>query len=430
MTDLLELSLGLDARPMQDGARVAGTALDGVTSKYLQAETASNRFGGSLREVTKAVSGTTQVAQGLGQAAKAFADFNVSAAAFATLGLGVDISKFVQDINQLGPETSRSVQTVQVLEKTFDSLGVATTAMSTKTVAATGASRGLWAAMAANPLLAVSVAIAAVAAGFALFSEKTDKAAESTARFAAETSKLNAQSRVSGAFDLNDVALSVAKRRRDRLYDIAVDIEDSRSSLTPEKFGERIGKSRYEVISDLEAYGYKPDPKKPNPGYDRLDYNDPRGFSSGLRPQQFEFGQFTIPPAAATDYLRRQYEQEGRQVSSLAGQGTDYEQRIRQERDLAKLAEVEEKKREERRQQEHALAKKNMQELIDGAERVGSALGNGIIDFATGAASAQQILKSIAMDFIRQQASSALGNLFKSGASAIFPADTGVKTVK
>ena len=157
------LELGIDARPMVQGAQQAQQALDGV-AKTAQATTKEvektgkaaadagksvSQSGAAMRAAFQATGGSIQVAGGIAQTAKAFSELNVAAAAFGSSRALLEIGKTVQDFKELG-------ETVGKTGSIFSTLG---------------------AIVRANPLLTIATVLGSLGSLMSIFGDNTKKAA-------------------------------------------------------------------------------------------------------------------------------------------------------------------------------------------------------------------------------------------------------------
>ncbi len=133
-----------------------------------------------LRNAFQATGGSIQVAGGIAQTAKAFADLNVAAAAFGSSRALLEVGKTVQDFRELTNTTQEVVRSYQVLESVGDGLGTKTLRTINETVQV---SVGRWSALGAiikaNPLLTIATVLGSIGSLMSIFSDNTKKAAES-----------------------------------------------------------------------------------------------------------------------------------------------------------------------------------------------------------------------------------------------------------
>ena len=95
------LELTIDATGMERGAQQAQQAIDKVTKTAQQSQQ-------TLNKAFQTSGGAIQVAGGIAQTAKAFADLNVSAAAFGASRTLLEIGRTVQDFRELNVAAGRT----------------------------------------------------------------------------------------------------------------------------------------------------------------------------------------------------------------------------------------------------------------------------------------------------------------------------------
>lgn len=178
------LELVVDATRAVSGSQQAEAALGRVKTAAEATSKAVSDSGARMSAAFQATGGTTQVAGGIAQTAKAFADLNVQAGLFNTSRVLLEIGKTAQDFREVAatmPKVTRPIlETVNLFDsfglkvgETTRVIGVATQSTSRlSTVFAT-----LNTIMRANPLLLIASAIGAVAGAMSIFGSETQKAA-------------------------------------------------------------------------------------------------------------------------------------------------------------------------------------------------------------------------------------------------------------
>lgn len=423
MTDLLTLGLGLDTSQFASGAKRAADALDPVQSKLTTVSQSSLRFEGSLREVNKAASGTAQVTQGVGNLAKALNEGATSAAAFAAVGLGIEVSKTVDDFKDLTDAVSISGDAMKKTVIEYDALGIATTrVVQVQTAASVGIFQRLWIVLKANPLIAVAGALAAVGVAMSLFSTKTVEATDKFKEFLEETGKLRKREVTAENFP-EQVQLQIARQKNTRLFDIATEIGTRGEPISLRRLSELTGYPESELgagISQNDKYRYLRGPEKDvivedprvlnNPfspearalrekaGYY---YDDPGFFSRDRRgaPLSGE-NEFAVSADVAVQRLGAFY---GTRDSQLA----EREDKLRTKPDDVKAAtkEAADAARE---------ADQSMQSVLDKAEQLGMTFGDAWYQFVSGAQTGNELIKQLLASFVRSASQDAGGQLFRS----------------
>lgn len=144
------LELVVDATRAVSGSQQAEAALGRVKTAAEATGKAVADSGARMSAAFQASGGTIQVAGGIAQTAKAFADLNVQAGLFNTSRLLLEVGKTAQDFRELRGQ-----------------VGGAGTVLQT-----------LGAIIRANPILTLATAVGAIAGAMGLFSSETKKAAD------------------------------------------------------------------------------------------------------------------------------------------------------------------------------------------------------------------------------------------------------------
>lgn len=392
MTDVITVGLGLDTSRFTAGAQQAASALGPVESKLTSTQRATQKFEGSLKEVTKGAQGVGQVTRGFGDFARAISEGATSAAAFTAIGLGIEVAKTVDDFRDLTAAVTVSNVATQVATVERDALGVATVRMATATVGATAATGTLWTVLKANPLIVITAAIAAIGVAMSLFANKTKSAATDLKRLREEGEAI--QARITASKDFGkDVELSALRQQQSRLFDAAVDI---RRGNQPIPFRSLIQGSG---LSPAEFVSLDPNSRSISPSLAASIAENDR-----TSPRANTLGDFQISPERATQTYGAIYETLGSRIAGIEQANKDAED-IKRDKAKQRAEEIKESIKE---------SNQALDEMIQKAETIGSALGGAWVDFLAGAGSADQILKSLVYDIARQQVSQSTGALFGS----------------
>lgn len=420
MTDILTLGLGLDTSQFARGAKTATDALDPVQSKLTQVTTSSSRFEGSLKEVTKAASGTAQVTQGVGNLAKALGEGAIGAAAFIAVGLSIEVAKTADDFRDLTSAVTTTGETMRKVVIEYDALGIATQrVVQVQTVAASSVFSRLWLVLKSNPLIAVTAAISALGVAMSLFSSKTVEATDKFKDFLEETGKLRKREVTAENFP-EQVRLQIARQKNSRLFDIATEIGTQGKPITIKKLSEITGYSEADlsgVIDQKEKFRY--DPRSNRPIIDPADIaleeqitRMNRGKSDVIgrlvlprQPSISPPGDYIISAEAATETLGRFYGQTDKNLS-------EREEKLRTKPDDVKAA-----------TKEAAQAAKDadvaMEEVLNKAEQFGQSMGDAWYQFISGAQTGEQLVRQIIASFLRGQSQEAGQSLFRGLQSAV-----------
>jgi hypothetical protein len=411
-TDLLTLGVTIDPTGAQQGARSVGSALDGIQSKFLASENSGLRFNGSLRELNKTVSGTTQAAQGVKQLADAFSSASVSGIAFASIGAALDFSKLYDDYRQVAEATTAIGSATAATTNIVGAYGEVISTTAVKTTAATTASKGFIAVLAANPLIAIAGVLAAIGAAFALIGEKAKASAFNVEELNKAASRLNAELSVGKSFGRDDLVLSAYNKQRDRLFSVATDITEAKSNPSVDELSKSLGITKEQLVSRLYDQGVLSpgkDGKVTVPYSAGLKFNK-RGFTGFdgevVDQSALDAGEFSFTTTGATDFLSRESVLAKKQINPLVQKQEDYEQRLQYERDKRAIDADNERRR-------IAAAEKVAQQLELAsryAENIGQSFGASLYDVIAGVNTLRNALASLVGGAARSGLSSLAGS--------------------
>lgn len=165
------LELVVDATRAVSGSQQAEAALGRVKTAAEATGKAVADSGARMSAAFQASGGSIQVAGGIAQTAKAFADLNVQAGLFNTSRLLLEVGKTAQDFRELS-------QGIQQTTTTYDVYGTKITTAAAATGRLQSVMMTLGAVVRANPILTLATAVGAIAGAMSLFGSETKKAAD------------------------------------------------------------------------------------------------------------------------------------------------------------------------------------------------------------------------------------------------------------
>lgn len=363
------LELAIDATGMQRGQQQAESALKGVQDAATKTQASVTAMGGSLRNTFQVVGGVSQVGQGIAQAASAFSSLNLTAGAFASSRVLLEISKTTQDFRE----------------------------MALATTGATSAWSVLGTVIRTHPILTLATVLGAAAGLMALFSSNTKQAASSVDTLAASMQKIR----------LDEQTRMFLGARPRGSEDELSHLFGVTSQLLREGPGTATQPRTYsladvqQMVGARSLGGLATDLRVPT--YDRT----VPGF------ENFDLGAVRIPQEDVLNWVRGRYQRLSARPSQ-PGAGYDYSYQRQAtfglEGDMASgdrtTAAI-----EAARQMEEAMARS-----AEYARQIGGSLGAAVWDVAAGLQGWRQAVLSIINSVGRQT----LSNLGASAASSLF----------
>ncbi len=391
---MVSLELLIDASGMQRGADQAKAALGSLQTKARETETAVKSIGGT--GAAQSTSGLLQVSSGISGIAQSLQNLNFSQAGTGIARTLLEISRTGQDFRQLTAGVS----------------------------GATGAFGALGLVMRAHPILAIASVVGAVASAMALFSDKTDNAADSMAKARREGDAL--QSSLSGlaagsGSKTGNPALDILNKLRGEDLSRALTFTENNNVI-----GGR-GDSQFVKLSDLERvlpglsqyygqqFGGGVGPLGGARGARFSADEDERFVGRNQFISYLETSAASYQPPGGPSYFDNQpfWMRDGRDTATTSqiGNGafrTNYPLRPTEQED----------RDYERQQEDYARAQESLRAMVDDARQVGEYLGDGAGDLILGLRSGREVLASMLQDLVRMGVRQGFGNLFAAAANS------------
>lgn len=423
MTDFLGLSLGLDSAPFVKGAKEVERATEGITTKVVETESTTRRFGGSMRDVFKASSGSIQVVQGVDRLADSLSKGAASASIMSAAFLALEIGKTADDFGDVARSLTTTTQIVEKSVPILDEFGIVIGTRIAKEAVpvATSGLKTFFQVLAQNPLISLVAGLSLISGVFNLIGSSAEKAKDKiqdlkdeirTATTSYEVSKLLGTAGPGSASEL-------AKKQRERIGKIAeeqynrpanaapLSVPDLVSSLGPIVSDRRaVEEAVYAMIrtgefADKDSAG---NPIRRTRIFDRqakrdiepqsiLDYPDYSQLGPGQR--------YSYPYFGSRDEQTRIY---GEIAKTYGSNIDEQEQRMAVQRKAAE-------ENQQRFEKQLAAANQAMAELRAQGEAFGQTIGDAFFNVASGAQSARDAVRQIANDLLRSAARSAFGQL-------------------
>ena len=376
------LELTIDATGMERGAQQAQQAIDKVTKTAQQSQQ-------TLNKAFQTSGGAIQVAGGIAQTAKAFADLNVSAAAFGASRTLLEIGKTVQDFRELNVAAGR-----------------------TGTIFTT-----LRAIMAAHPLMTIVTVLSAVGGAMALFADNTKKAADAYGELGAEMRKVRATEAAA------------------EYLGITADTGAQRRALVMRTAEQAMGRGM--TMQDLQASGMGMDAMRflaSRGNQQAIDYMrqggsyTTRSYAAGMQGvtvRQFERGRMPdvgLNAAQTQEFLRARARETGMVPTPAQSGGTDYFRGGMQGAAQTAMLIAEYKRKEAEDSQRVA---ENMARAADYAGNIGATVGSAFADVLMKTTTLRQAFASIVASIARQGLSDVGAAIFRGAVSGLTPTQAG-----
>jgi hypothetical protein len=386
------LELGLDARPMEQGAAQAKRAIDSVSDSALKSQAA-------ISKAFQTTGGAVQVAGGIAQTAKAFSELNVSAGAFGASRALLEIGKTVQDFRELRGAVGASGSAFSVLGTILR----------------------------AHPLMTLVTVLSTIGGLMSLFSRNTKEAASSFDQLAASMQKAQLSNRARQALGLpttNQGQADVIAQAMERsLAGEAFNLQQ----FGPQGYGGGADVARYLATRGTEAQQAAAREYLRTGGQ-----NVTRYYAAGMQGTQvtqFQRGLPNVPltPSQAQDVLRMRYESlQPQQVEVQTGTGDRYGvgSALEQATQMASIVALNEKRKLEASQR----ITENMERAANYAGNIGSTVGAAFADVLMKTTTLRQAFAGIVASIARQGLADIGAAIFKGAVQGLTPTQTGQNT--
>lgn len=416
------LELGIDARPMVQGAQQAQQALDGVakaaqktttevektTKAAADAGKAVSQSGAAMRAAFQATGGSIQVAGGIAQTAKAFGELNIAAAAFGSSRALLEIGKTIQDFKELGA-------TVGKTSSIFATLGMV---------------------VRANPLLTIATVLGSIGSLMSIFSDNTKKATSSFNELAAAMEKARLSERARAA-----LGLPVTRQGQADVIGQAMERSLAGDQFNLQQFGRGglgggADVARYLVAQGTPAQQAAAREYLQTGGYTLQTYNvaasGPYASPSGKPLFVPGLPNVALTPTQTQDVLRMRYESLTAQPAAapaaggMAGGSTfgsfqgGVDTAFKNALVSAQLIQEYERRKVEAAKQ----TEENMRRAADYAANIGGQLGSAFADVLMKTTTLRQAFASIVASIARQSLSDIGASVFRGAVSGLTPRQT------
>jgi hypothetical protein len=420
------LELGLDARPMEQGAAQAKRAIDSVSDSALKSQQA-------ISKAFQTTGGAVQVAGGIAQTAKAFSDLNVAAGAFGASRALLEIGRTVQDFRELSARTQEVTRSYQVLEAVGDGLGtrVLRTVNDTTQVTISRWST-LGTILRAHPLMTLVTVLSTIGGLMSVFSSNTKEAASSFDQLAAamQKAKLDASTRAYLGLPQD------ASGQQQALFQAIQDVQRTGQGMNLQQFGPGGVGGGADVARYLVARGTEAQQAAAREYMRTGGQNVTRYYAAGMQGTQvtqFERGlpSVQLSPEQTQEVLRARYRAlQPQTVPTQVGGGPNYgvqsalEQSVQMASVLATY-----KKREVEDAQRVA---ENMERAANYAGNIGSTVGAAFADVLMKTTTLRQAFAGIVASIARQGLADIGGAIFRGAVGGLTAtqgrANTGMTT--
>ena len=384
------LELGLDARPMEQGAAQAKRAIDSVSDSALKSQAA-------ISKAFQTTGGAVQVAGGIAQTAKAFSELNVAAGAFGASRALLEIGKTVQDFRELRGAVGASGSAFSVLGTILR----------------------------AHPLMTLVTVLSTIGGLMSLFSRNTKEAASSFDQLAAamQKAKLDASTRAYLGLPQE------AGGQQQVLYQAIHDVQRTGQGMNLQQFGPGGLGGGADVARYLATRGTEAQQAAAREYMRTGGQNVTRYYAAGMQGTQvtqFERGLPSIPltPEQTQEVLRARYRAlQPQQVEVQTGTGDRYGigSALEQAVQMASIVALNEKRKLEASQR----ITENMERAANYAGNIGSTVGAAAADLLMKTTTLRQAFAGILASISRQGLSDIGASIFRGAVSGLTPTQSG-----
>ncbi len=387
MAEVLEV--GLDARPMEQGAAQAKRAIDSVSESALKSQAA-------ISKAFQTTGGAVQVAGGIAQTAKAFAELNVSAGAFGASRALLEIGKTVQDFRELRGAVGASGSAFSVLGTILR----------------------------AHPLMTLVTVLSTIGGLMSLFSRNTKEAASSFDQLAAamQKAKLDASTRAYLGLPQD------AGGQQQALFQAIQDVQRTGQGMNLQQFGPGGVGGGADVARYLVARGTEAQQAAAREYMRTGGQNVTRYYAAGMQGTQvtqFERGlpNVQLSPEQTKEVLRARYRSlQPQEVSSQMGVGTTgtSEAMQRAVQSAAIIATYKQREADNAR-----VVAENMERAANYAGNIGSTVGAAFADVLMKTTTLRQAFAGIVASIARQGLADIGASIFRGAVSGLTPTQSG-----
>ena len=387
MAEVLEV--GLDARPMEQGAAQAKRAIDSVSESALKSQAA-------ISKAFQTTGGAVQVAGGIAQTAKAFAELNVSAGAFGASRALLEIGKTVQDFRELRGAVGASGSAFSVLGTILR----------------------------AHPLMTLVTVLSTIGGLMSLFSRNTKEAASSFDQLAAamQKAKLDASTRAYLGLPQE------AGGQQQALFQAIQDVQRTGQGLNLQQFGPGGVGGGADVARYLATRGTEAQQAAAREYMRTGGQNVTRYYAAGMQGTQvtqFERGlpNVQLSPEQTQEVLRARYRSlQPQEVSSQMGVGTTgtSEAMQRAVQSAAIIATYKQREADNAR-----VVAENMERAANYAGNIGSTVGAAFADVLMKTTTLRQAFAGIVASIARQGLADIGASIFRGAVSGLTPTQSG-----
>jgi hypothetical protein len=412
------LELGLDARPMEQGAAQAKRAIDSVSDSALKSQAA-------ISKAFQTTGGAVQVAGGIAQTAKAFSELNVAAGAFGASRALLEIGKTAQDFRELSARTQEVTRSYQVLEAVGDGLGTRVLRTVNDTTQVT-ISR--WATLGtilrAHPLMTLVTVLSTIGGLMSVFSSNTKEAANSFDQLAAamQKAKLDASTRAYLGLPQE------AGGQQQALFQAIHDVQRTGQGMNLQQFGPGGLGGGADVARYLATRGTEAQQAAAREYMRTGGQNVTRYYAAGMQGTQvtqFERGlpNLQLSQEQTQEVLRARYRSlQPQEVSSQMGVGTTgiSEAMQRAVQSAAIIATYKQREADNAR-----VVAENMERAANYAGNIGSTVGAAFADVLMKTTTLRQAFAGIVASIARQGLADIGASIFRGAVSGLTPTQSG-----
>jgi hypothetical protein len=383
------LELGLDARPMEQGAAQAKRAIDSVSDSALKSQAAINK-------AFQTTGGAVQVAGGIAQTAKAFSELNVSAGAFGASRALLEIGKTVQDFRELRGAVGASGSAFSVLGTILR----------------------------AHPLMTLVTVLSTIGGLMSLFSRNTKEAASSFDQLAAamQKAKLDASTRAYLGLPQE------AGGQQQALFQAIQDVQRTGQGMNLQQFGPGGVGGGADVARYLATRGTEAQQAAAREYMRTGGQNVTRYYAAGMQGTQvtqFERGlpNLQLSQEQTQEVLRARYRSlQPQEVSSQMGVGTTgtSEAMQRAVQSAAIIANYKQREADNAR-----VVAENMERAANYAGNIGSTVGAAFADVLMKTTTLRQAFAGIVASIARQGLSDIGAAIFRGAVNGLTPTQSG-----
>ncbi len=387
MAEVLEV--GLDARPMEQGAAQAKRAIDSVSESALKSQAA-------ISKAFQTTGGAVQVAGGIAQTAKAFSELNVSAGAFGASRALLEIGKTVQDFRELRGAVGASGSAFSVLGTILR----------------------------AHPLMTLVTVLSTIGGLMSLFSRNTKEAASSFDQLAAamQKAKLDASTRAYLGLPQE------AGGQQQALFQAIQDVQRTGQGMNLQQFGPGGVGGGADVARYLATRGTEAQQAAAREYMRTGGQNVTRYYAAGMQGTQvtqFERGlpNLQLSQEQTQEVLRMRYRSlQPQEVSSQMGVGTTgtSEAMQRAVQSAAIIATYKQREADNAR-----VVAENMERAANYAGNIGSTVGAAFADVLMKTTTLRQAFAGIVASIARQGLADVGAAIFRGAVSGLTPTQSG-----